>query len=90
MNQPSKNILSVEKDLKKSKIKAPKVRSESRHKANYKQVTQTFSVLIAGFITTVCLYLSNQFHKQTEELEKLNRIYNNPKAKVVKGEQQGK
>lgn len=86
----SKSIESLQADIKKSKSKTPKVRSDSKQKASYKQVTQILSVLGAGYITIVCLYLSNQFHQQTEELEKLNRIYSNPKAKVVKGEKQGK
>ena len=41
------------------------------------------------FITVYTVMLSSQLHKQVEDLENLNRIYNNPKAKVVKGKKQG-
>ena len=45
--------------------------------------------MFATGITGYTLFLSSKFHKETEKLEKLNKVYRNEKARVAVGSTQG-
>ena len=75
--------MTIEKSTDSVKVK------ESRLKAVRKRFTQICSFMFATGITGYTLFLSSKFHKETEKLEKLNKVYRNEKARVAVGSTQG-